>query len=511
MADPADAIQSGASPSLSASTAQGVVWMTGLSVATKALTTVTQIVLGKCLSKDDFGVVGIALAISAFPAVLQSSGLSGVLIRRQRSFRVWSEAAASLSVVLALIAGGLILSIAPIAAIWLQSPSLVGIMWVIAGTTAISSLSVVPQTKLQIDLRFRAAALISLCSVGLANVVSIVMAIRGFGAYSCVVPPALGGIVSAVWMWRASGLRRPLRLRAGRWRFLIGDSMTIVTTNLVWQVPGQGDRLLLGATVGNAATGVYFFGYNTSMQVVQLMAGNLSTVLAPTLSKLAGDPLRQARAFLRACRTLAIVGVPIAGATCVCAAPALHLVFGDKWNAAIPVVQLLSLGMMSYVVSSAGNALFTAQGRFRAFLSFAICSTILFVAMLVAGAWLAGVPGVAGAVSLHLWLASIAGMWLALRPAGCTIKDVLGVYAGAVLATAIACGAAVGAIRLLRPLKLHDAVQIAVILGIGGVVYLGVVRMTSRHEFDELRGRARALVDVLGVRLGLSRRHGREV
>lgn len=509
MTEQANILDGAPAPSLSTSAAQGVLWMTGLSVATKVLTTGTQIILGKCLSREDFGVVGIALAIAAFPGVLQSSGLAGVLIRRQRCFAIWCEPAASLSVLLALVAGVLIGVLGPLAAAWLGSPELRGIMWVIAGTTVASSLGVVPLTKLQIDLRFRTAAKISLCSVAAANVVSILMAVAGFGPYACVAPLTLSALLSAQWAWRASGLCWPARIRARRWRFLLGDSMTVVATNLVWQVPGQGDRLLLSGTVGTAATGVYFFGYNMSMQVVQLMAGNLSTVLAPTLGKLAFDPQRQARAFLRACRTVALVGVPIAGATCVCAAPALRLVFGHKWDAAIPVVQLLSLGMMSYVVSSAGNALFTAQGRFRAFMIFAVCSTIVFLAMVGAGAWIGGVPGVAAAVSVHLWVASIAGMWLGLRPAGCTLREVLGVYAGAVLGTVCACGAALGAIRLLEHYNPHELVQIAVILGVGAMVYLIVVRLVSRQEFDELLGRARAMADVLRSRMNRSRRTGR--
>ena len=194
---------------------------------------------------------------------------------------------------------------------------------------------------------------------------------------------------------------------------------------------------------------------------------------------------------------MALVGVPMAGATCVCAGPALHLVFGNKWDEAIPIIQLLSLGMMSYVVSSAGSALFTAQGRFRTFFGFAICSVVGFVTLLALGAWVGGVLGVAGAVSIHLWLASVAGMWLGLRPAGCTLRDVIGVYAVAVIATTTACAAALGAVWACGGNALHSSVQLLILLGVGCATYLLVVRLISPLEFDELRGRARALAGII--------------
>ena len=97
--------------------------------------------------------------------------------------------------------------------------------------------------------------------------------------------------------------------------------------------------------------GAYFFAFRLAIQPVQLLAGNLSNVLFPILAQLRGDPARQGEAALKASRVLSYVVMPYCFLQAAVAKPLLTLVFADKWLAAIPLMQILSIGLAFDAVS----------------------------------------------------------------------------------------------------------------------------------------------------------------
>jgi PST family polysaccharide transporter len=132
--------------------------------------------------------------------------------------------------------------------------------------------------------------------------------------------------------------------------------------------------------------GLYFWGFALSMQTMFLLATGLKDVLFPTLSKLNDQPQRQAVGFRNALRLMMLVAAPAAVLQAVTADPLVKLLFEQRWEPAIPVVQYLSFAMLSQPMQVMAMSLIMALGRFRLMTLVGFVQAVLLVGGSVVGA-----------------------------------------------------------------------------------------------------------------------------
>jgi O-antigen/teichoic acid export membrane protein len=213
-----------------------------------------------------------------------------------------------------------------------------------------------------------------------------------------------------------------------RWRYLLADSTLMLGTSLAITCVMQGDNLMLGLFHSKEVLGVYFFAYNLSTQTGQLVAANLGAVLMPALTKLAADLPRQLNAAIRATRVMLLIGIPLSFIQAALVEPAVTLVFRGRWDAAVPVVQYLSIGMAMTLVNGCTSSILQSQGRFRFLLVWNAMVAVVFLAAVAVGAKVGAAVSVSVAVALIFSCIGPVGLYLALRPGGGRFRDVLSVY-----------------------------------------------------------------------------------
>jgi hypothetical protein len=86
-------------------------------------------------------------------------------------------------------------------------------------------------------------------------------------------------------------------------------------------------------------------------------------------------------------------------------------------------------------------------------------------------------------------------MYVAIRHAGGAWRDVWKVYAFPVLLSAVACGAAAGAIRLLpAQTRVDHLVRMIAAALIAGAIYLPMIRLLAPQTWATLTSRVRAMI-----------------
>src|SRR6266550_2310773 len=365
-----------------------MVWVVMQAVGSKLIAIAGQVALAWILGRKDFGQVGLAYAIFGFAGILQQSGLREILIQRQHHFRRWENAAFWMSIAGGVIPGLIMLALAPIAAVLFHSPRLAGLVAVLALMGPINSLAVVSTARLQAELRFRLLSVITMICTVMTVALNVLFAWKGLGAYSFVLPlPIVAALRTAIILLADRPTVKP-KLQLRRWRYLFGDSGWAIITTACIAISLQGDYLILGYFHGEDIVGLYFFAFSLSAQTVQLLAANTAGVLYPALSKLQLEPPRQCQAFIRASRLSAVIGVPLCFLQAALAAPAFALFFDPKWREAVPVFQVLSVGMASMMASVAAGSMMQAQGRFKLLFQVSLAFAILFVVMVAIAAML---------------------------------------------------------------------------------------------------------------------------
>lgn len=469
--------------------AAGGFWLLLQTLGTKAVSFIGQLVLAGLLSPSDFGKIGMAYTVTAFVSLLINPGVDLILVRRGKRFHLWSTPAFYFSLLTALAGCLIILVAAPIAARFYGVPELRGLLAVLAFATPLGSLILIPTAKLRAEMRFRAIAAVNLVQILLQTLLTLTFAATGFGIYSFVLPVPIVYLVIAAILWIIAEPKirftRPLQY----WKYLIGDSSYIFGTSLLATLVGQIDYIILGAMYDDVVLGPYFFAFNIATQSIRLTAGSLQLVLMSGLARMSSFSAQQTQAALKATKAISLCGMPLCFIQAVVAGPLLHALYGDKWNAAIPLVQLLSVGMAFDVMSWPAGSLLQSRGQFRFLFFWSSGFVPIFIGSVLLGAFFGKALGVAVAVCAYYTLLSPLLVVCVFRSSGIPGRDVLTLFVRPICVGALSAGATIGVIYLTSLAGAHPAVQCGLSLIIGVAAMTIAARFIMPASFHEILAR----------------------
>ena len=464
-----------AATSLGRSTTTGFLWLMVQSMSGRVASFVSQLVLARLLMPEAFGQVGLAYTVTTLVGAFISFGIDDVLLQRLRTIRYWVAPAFLSSMGLALLGMAAMLVAAPLAAHVYASPGLVGLIAILAVNLPINAAAVVPGVKLRAAMNFRFLATYASAELVAIQLASVLLAWCGLGAYSFVIPLPLAAAVRVAVFWWKAPTRLRLRGRRAQFRHMIGSGLLVLGTRLLVELVNQGDYVVLGLMASETVVGVYFFAFRLAAQPLRMLAGNFGSVLFPALVQLNAEPARQEAAALRASRLLAYTVTPLCFVQAALAAPLLHLMFGARWDGAIPLIQILSLGLPGDAVAWIAGALLVARREFRRdFLYLALFSPPFFV-FVAMGAYLGSALGLSIGVSLYYAVVKPLNSWMVFRRS-MTLADFVHIYVTPALLAAAAIGAAYG-LACVRPVAGSPVAQMAVVCLLGPAAYLGLLRL----------------------------------
>lgn len=148
-----------------------------------------------------------------------------------------------------------------------------------------------------------------------------------------------------------------LRIDPAFFRPLLRQSFPFLVGGLFVQVYLYFDSLMLKIMVGDAATGIYYAAYRM-MIALHFIPSAVGGALLPTLSKLVGTEKGKFHLGLeRAFKYLLMLGLPLAVGTTLTGGRIVHLLFGPRYAASTPVLQILiwtvPFSFVGYPLSSA--------------------------------------------------------------------------------------------------------------------------------------------------------------
>lgn len=484
-------------PALAAATARGFFWMTFMGVATKIVGFVGQIALARVLLPDDFGLISLAFTVSTFADLVQSYGLREVLVRRRARLKIWAGPAIWLSLYTGLGAGIAMALAAPVAAYFYdKGPQVAYLVLILALTSPINAMVIVPDASMQQALRFRGMAFLQ-CGYTIGHVLcTITLAMLGCGAYSFAVSMLVMSVVRTATVWMLVKPRFSRRPRLSRSLILLRPSLILIVSAMALNIMAQGDKLALGLFHSEASVGAYFFAYNLSLQTAVLLSLNFARVLFPVMSRMQHDPERLRNAFVRAGRTLMYIGAPLCFLQAAAAGPFIRgMVQSERWLGSIPALQILSIGMAVHMMWNPSRSLIQVQSRYRFYLYSALGYAAGYCGIVIATAKWGDITAVALAAAGALTAVTMLDCVFALRRIGGTLEDVARILLPPMLMAAAAALPAWG-LEFIMPrmprvlgFPLHEMVLLALMPIVTALIYLPLMRFFARDVWDELAHR----------------------
>jgi PST family polysaccharide transporter len=478
----------------------GFAWSILQTLGSKFVAVFGQMVLAWLLDPKDFGVVSYAFAVGALVNIIQQGGQRELLIQRQARLDRWTNPAFWMALTLGLLAlmGNAIA--APIAALVYRAPQVRGLLLILGLAALLNTVALVPTAILQAQLRFRFLAINTFVTAVLMSGLSVLFAFLGTGPYAFVLSWPIAAVFRLAWLWIAARPRIRPTPQFRRWRYMAGDGARVLLARACATLIMNGDYMILGLLQSQDVAGIYYFAFNLSWQVWLLLAYNLDGVLMPTLTRLKDDPIRQGQGFLAGARLLALLGIPVCLLQAGLADPGIRALFSaTKWAPAIPVIQIVSVGMAFRMLAWPAFSLLQAQGRFATQLTLGAAGAVLFVALVTVAAATASpafAPVAVGiAVSVYFTLEGPISLYVAIRPAGAGWAQVAAVYTRPLLFGSLAVIAGMAASHWLpADLPVRNWARLAGIFAIAAILYATLVRSLDPRDWTALTDRLKPLL-----------------
>jgi O-antigen/teichoic acid export membrane protein len=459
--------------------------------ATQVLALVTSVVIARFLGPFEVGLAAEALVFASLALVFVDFGLGSAIIQRpnltadDKSTAFWAGMA--LGVALLLIGIGLSW---PIAALY-GEPRVQPLFAVLSLAFLFTAPGVVQGALLTREMRFRSLQIRTIIATTVSCVIGISLAVAGAGPWAIVAQILTITSASTALLWRASPWRPQAIFSMDSLRSMrVYASHVFGTRTLEWGTANL-DNFLVGRFLGAAPLGAYSIAYSLIITPVTRVAEPVTQVFFPAFSAMR-EPTRIAGAWLRATRILALVVAPAMFGLLVLAPDFVEVVFGDKWDAAVPVIQILSLVGLIRALTAVNHGVLQSLARTRVLFRFTVVLSVATVAAFIAGLpW--GIDGVATAYLTVTLVLQPIFLWLTTRAVGLSVRDWLRSVAG-VLEAAVGMLAVVFAAReLLLSTDLGAGSRLVAVTALGALVYLPLVAWRAPEVGTELRGVLRRL------------------
>ena len=381
---------------------------------TQVITFASYAVLARLAGPAVFGAFAAAWTFVGFSTIFAESGMSAALIQRKDRL----EEAAATAVVSTLTAGvglsTLALVLSPVLGLYFDSREIGVIAAALSGLLFLHAASVVPDALLRRRfsvVRFGVIDPINAIAYGAVSAVTLAL---GLGVWGLVIATYAAALLRVSVAWLLAGWLPDLRAASfAMWRELARYARPIVASELLRQISGIANTLLVGRFLGLAPLGAYRFGWRMATQAAIPLGSAGAYALFPAFARIADEPARFRASFLRAIRLMAVLIIPT-GVALIPLGEQIAVVFlGESWRSTGHVLAALAGVTVSIPLLTLTSDVFQAANRpeivARVALFLTVGSVLFMVAFLPFG-----IVGVAGGFSLAYALASV----VALRAVG---------------------------------------------------------------------------------------------
>lgn len=454
-------------------------------VTAQATSAGASIILAHLLTPHEFGLAGMALVFTGIGVTFGDLALSSAIIQRRelreedRSTAFWTNAAAGSLLMLFGIA------ISPLVADFFGQPEVAPLF---AATSVVFLLWALCSTQgalLTREMNFRPLEIRGMAAGFAGAGAAILLGVLGAGPWALVGQAIVQAGTSLVLLWTFSSWRPKFMYSTESLRSLGSYSGKTLASQMLAYFVNNVDNLLVGRFLGSVALGLYSVAYNTMFLPVSRISTPLQQVLFSAFAKIQHEPKRLADAWARGNEVITAVNVPAFLGMAVIASDFVPVILGQKWDAAVPVLQWLSLAGVGTTLQTLNWSATQAMGRPDVMLRFRLFSTPLTVLGFVIGLhW--GVVGVAASFAITRFIIAAPQTYITCRTLGVSWVYVRGEALITGLALVMA-GAVALALFGLTEAGVPAGARLAIVIPFGILVYGGLLLLFAPRVIGELR------------------------
>jgi O-antigen/teichoic acid export membrane protein len=305
------------------------------------------------------------------------------------------------------------------------------------------------------------------------GLVSVALAVIGFGYWSLVWGQLCGDAAYTLCCWGLFRWIPRLRLRRATAAALLSYGLGVVLLEIIALAVINADEVIVGRQLGSSALGLYSVAYTLAQICTISLASAVSVAVFPAFAIAQRDQSALRTGYLDVLRYTALVLAPVGAGLFITAPALIHTFFTSSWWPMVPVVQALGLYGAIFAIGWCAGDVWLARGRPDIQWKLDLGQIVVLVPVLLFGANVGGITGVAVAQVAAIVPYSAVRFWLIRRTLGVSFGDI-GNRLWVPLAAAVTLVAACAAVATAGA-GLPSGATLVFQIVIGAIVYCGAV------------------------------------
>ncbi len=359
------------------------------------------IILARILEPKEFGLMGMLVIFIALSQVLITSGLNSAVIRKKDCSAQDYNTVFVFNIVSSLFFFILLVLLSRPIGVFYNQPILKDILIVLALGLVIEAFGSIQLAKLQKEMNFKIQTKISLIASLVSGIISIALALSGYGIWSLVALHLSRIIISTALIWILISWKPRWQFHKESFLELYGFGSKLLLSGLIDTIYSKGFYLLIGKFYSPTQLG--FFNRSDRFQslVSENISGWIAKVTYPLLSQI-HDKKELKNKFQTIIKNVMFLTFILMFGLAACSESLILSLLGEKWQESIVYLQMLAFVGVFYPLQSLNTDVLKVFGRSDLFLKVVIITKAIAIPIMIVTAFISIKVMILGMISMSI-------------------------------------------------------------------------------------------------------------
>jgi O-antigen/teichoic acid export membrane protein len=366
-------------PSLKEKSIKGLFWDFSGRIGLQGVGFIVSIVLARLLAPEEFGLLAIINVFINLAAVFVDYGFNIALIQKKEINERHYTAVFYLNLIMGFTLATIVFLLAPIIGRFYEKDILINITRLMSLGIFINSFGHVMRSKLLRSLNFKSISITNICAATLSGIISLVLALKGFGLWSLAIQSILYQLTANILLYLFSKFRISFKFSFNALKELWSFSSKIFLSGLLDTLFYNIDSLLIGKLLNPKTLGYYQRSKSLENFGFRYTASTIASVLFPSLSSIQDDSDKFSHAVMKIFHLLSFISFLGCGLFLVGGRELIIILFSAKWEPSVVMFQILISGAFASQGISLFNNVLLSSNQSQTYLSINFINKLLLL------------------------------------------------------------------------------------------------------------------------------------
>ena len=362
---------------------RGIFWSGADRFSVQIVQFFISVILARLLTPQDFGLLAMMLVVINIIQVINEVGFGEALMQKLNRDELDFSTIFIFNIIFGVTLYGIIFLMAPLIAIFFEFAELTQLIRILGINVIITSVVVVPRTRLFILVDFKTQAKASFISIVFSGCIGVYCAYIGFGVMALLFQSLLFNGINTVLIWIFVKWHPKIQFSYNRFFTLYKYAYKLIFARLINSIFNEAYSLIIGKIYSPTELGFF----NRAKSFEQLSSNNITNLVqrvsTPLLCEEQKNKERMGVVLLKFIQNTALVVYPLLCGMFVLAEPLIVVLLTEKWIFSAWILKVLCPVGLLYVISTFNMNIFNATGRTDLALKSEVLKKSIFIVILI--------------------------------------------------------------------------------------------------------------------------------